>query len=246
MAKQTIQRTRLFNSTALLLAVASACSSDDPEPTFADVDAVELSSTAVPTTGAQRSDAPTTGSPATLAGSVAESRAQAAVDLATAFLDAYFAHDADRSLQYLTDEGIASTSSDTPEEFRLKAIQTEVWRYQQRLTEPCQLEESAPTSVLVRCPYEYDAFGSDVLGVGPFTGNYLEITVRDGKVDSVNDHDMNYQAVSTAVWDPFERWARANHPEDDDMLFGDGWLTEESFRIWEQRLGEYLDEQLGT
>jgi hypothetical protein len=55
-------------------------------------------------------------------------------------------------------------------------------------------------------------------------------------------HDPNGYAFSQHVWKPFEAWARSNHPDDAEVLFEDDWwLTEESFRLWEQWIAEYIE-----
>ncbi len=65
--------------------------------------------------------------------------------------------------------------------------------------------------------------GSDQLGLGPYETASL-VRVKDGKVvweESSSDNDD--ALFSNEVWEPFEAWARATHPDDAELLFGDEW-----------------------
>jgi hypothetical protein len=218
----------------LLVSMSAACSGE------ADLPATSLAGTAaVETTTSQSllTEPPTS---TTLA---ATAETAAAIELASAFLDAYWAFDADQALGYLAEEALYGQD---PEEFRLEHAQRKAWRNMYRPAQPCRVVENTAAGVVVRCPYEYDSLGSDVVGFGPFTDNYEDLTVLDGEIVAWATHDPNGFAFSQHVWKPFEAWARSKHPEDADVLFEDEWwLTEESFRLWEQRIAEYIEFKTG-
>ncbi len=234
MANQNTLTRWVMTVGAALLLLTSACSSagatgeTEDEATIATsapTSAVTATSTAAPT-------------------SVAAPEANAAIQLATDYLAAVWALDADRVIAYMAPDAV-TFYADTPDGVRLALRQIGAWQAKNTATGPCAVVESSPAGVAVQCPYEYHMLGSDQLGLGPYDGASI-ITVKDGKVVSEESSTDNDDALfSNEVWEPFEAWARATHPEDAELLFGDEWYhTEESFHAWEQRIAEYVESRL--
>jgi hypothetical protein len=169
--------------------------------------------------------------------------AAAAVDVAEGYLEAVGAYDADRAATYLSDGALAELWG-TPKEFRLLLALLEAQRSEET-HQPCEPVTSSPAGIVVRCPYDFDWMGSDELGHGPYTGNYRDVTVSDGKILSIDDHDENFEAASAQNWVLFARWMKGNHPEDVNVMYEDasqeGWrVTEESIRLWKKHIDEYV------
>jgi hypothetical protein len=86
---------------------------------------------------------------------------------------------------------------------------------------------------------------SDEIGLGPFTGSYFELTVRDGQIVQASTHWAT-EAFSPQVWDPFATWVSSEYPDDAAVMYEDetqsgAQLTEESIRLWGQHSQSYAD-----
>ena len=202
---------------------------------------------------ATRDDDPNEQIPA--ATTVAPDSATAAEEVAQGFVEAYGAFDVDRAITYLAaDADITGlidpfTTQDvqgTRDELRLLISLLEAHSYQQ-MGESCDELSGSTTGTSVRCTFEFHSLRSDELGLDPFSGNYFNLTVRDGQiVRASNDGDA--ERFSPEVWEPFSYWMEANHPDDAAIIFSPTTaggemgvrLTEEAIPLWEQDTQEYV------
>ncbi len=176
-----------------------------------------------------------------------------AVEIATGFLAAYGAYDADGALSYLADEAIDDARpvelAGTPEEFRRELAVVEAFRYRQTIT-GCEQEGDSPSGIAIRCAFDMHEFGSDELGLGPYTGNYWDLTVRDGKLTSASSSwAFRTNGSSRERWEPFASWVQTNHPDDVPVLYADGTLTrfatsDEAIVLLEERVDEFVAQEL--
>jgi len=166
-----------------------------------------------------------------------------AEEIASGFLDAYGASDTDRAITYLTDNAITDAFGSVGGFRQLLAWQ-EAIGYEQML-EPCeQLGESA-SGVSLRCTFDFHAVRSDEIGLGPYTGSYWDLTVRDGKVVSATLRWEWTTGFALQMWRPFALWVATTYPGDVLVMYTDGSQgmvahSEESIRLWEQRTREYV------
>ena len=171
-----------------------------------------------------------------------------AVDVAMGFLAAYRAYDADRALSYLADEAIVENTR-TPEEFRLDLATSEAMRYRHTIT-GCEEVGESPSGVAVRCSFDMHVFGSDEVGLGPYTDNYWDLTVRDGRFTSaVSSWASRTNGFSVERWEPFANWVRANYPDEVLVLYTDDSQTntvksEEAVLLLERRVDEFVAEEV--
>jgi hypothetical protein len=198
--------------------------------------------------------APEAGSttPTTVAASVttlARSEPASATEVAQEFLEAYGEFDADRALTYLTDDAITTGVGHagnwgSEDAFRLETAFDEAQAILQSVTGCEEKEAAAGTSV--RCAFDLHAFHSDEIGLGPFTDNYWDIVVSDGKITSaIVTWAYLTNGFSAQLWTPFQTWVSSTHPEDIAAMYlgGNAAVTEESARLWEQRTREWADTQ---
>jgi hypothetical protein len=173
-------------------------------------------------------------------------------EVAMGFLDAYGAFDADQAVGYLTDDAIAEMSgsaggANTRDEFRLELALLEAQGYKQTITGCDPPADSSGTTV--RCYYDFHAIRSDEMGLGPYSDNYWEFTVRDRNIASAtNTIAFATNGFSEQVWEPFAEWVATTYPDDVVRMYDsesqtDFRLSEESVRLWEQRSREYAAAQ---
>lgn len=117
-------------------------------------------------------------------------------------------------------------------------------------------ETSVRTSGIdVRCVFSAHQLGSDQLGRGPFGGNVLAVTVRDGMlvVDArlTTAHDTS--GFSDTMWDPFWAWMGRTHPNDESRMaafekpHASAARVTSSLRLWHRRVQQYVEAvQAGT
>jgi basic membrane lipoprotein Med (substrate-binding protein (PBP1-ABC) superfamily)/DNA-binding SARP family transcriptional activator len=168
--------------------------------------------------------------------------------VAGGFLDAYGAFDADRAISYLTDDAILAIlgRSESPEHFRLGISVMEAIGYQQTIN-GCEEQGGDPSSgIRLRCTFDLHALGSDELGHGPYTGNYWDLTVRDGKLVSASlTWAYTTNGFSRQMWEPFAKWIGDEYPDDVLLMYEDASKTgfrfaEDSIHLWEQHTREYV------
>ena len=153
----------------------------------------------------------------------------------------YLAADADVS--GVIASGDATGVEGTLEEFRLFNSLMEAHGYKQILNGCEELGNSA-SGTRLHCVHDFHLLRSDEIGLGPFSGSYFDLTVRDGEIVRAS----MYWAVgefSEQLWEPFASWVSTAYPEDAAVMYQDGTqsgarLTEESIALWEQRSREYV------
>ena len=209
----------------LTLAVVPSCSDDDDQSAA---------------TTAERADPPTTP-----AGDASPE------DVAMAFLDAYGSYDADQALTYLTDQALAEMSgtpagASTRDELRLMLALFEAQGYKETIT-GCEPPAESSSGTTVSCGYDFHGVRSDEMGLGPYSDNYWELTVRDGKIVAAADTiAFATNGFSDQVWEPFADWVATTYPDDVARMYtGEQTsfrLTEQSVQLWDQRSREYANE----
>ena len=93
-------------------------------------------------------------------------------------------------------------------------------------------------------PSTITLFRSDEIGRGPYSDNYWDIVVSDGKITSaVPTWAYLTNGSSAEMWVPFQAWVASTHPEDLQTMYpGEPVPTEESMRLWDERTGEWAEE----
>jgi hypothetical protein len=170
----------------------------------------------------------------------------AAVQVATGFLDAFGAFDAERARTYLAADAdiTGMTEGKGVEGLSLMTSWLEASGYQQTITS-CEAGTSGPDTSVV-CAFDFHGIRSDEIGRGPFSGSDFTITVRDGAISQAS---LNWDIgkFSPQIWEPFADWVSTTYPKDAAVMYQDGTLsnfrlTEESIRLWEQHSKEYVKE----
>ena len=176
------------------------------------------------------------------------------MEVATSFLGAYGAFDAEQAITYLADDAdisqmIGSVGAQgvegTLEEFRLLISLLEAQGYKQTLIS-CEELDSSASGTSVRCTSDYHTFRSDEIGRGPFSAISFSLTVRDGEIVQARK-DFGIEEFSTQMWEPFASWVSKAYPEDAAVMYEDGGtsgvrLTEESIGLWERHTRGYVEE----
>jgi hypothetical protein len=180
--------------------------------------------------------------------------APAPVELATSFVEAVGASDAEQAISYLGDDAdislmISSVGAQGVEgtlgEFRLLLSLFEATGYKQML-DSCKDLGSSVSGTSLRCTFEYHNFRSDEIGRGPFSGSSFSLTVRDGEIVQART-DFGIEEFSTQMWEPFASWVSKTYPEDAAVMYADEThsgvrLTEESIGLWERHTRGYVEE----
>jgi hypothetical protein len=178
---------------------------------------------------------------------VADAASEEAERVARGFLDAYVANDADRAITYLSDAALDEAFGGA-EELRLQLSFNQTQPYRQTIGD-CEQHDLSGAGIDLRCSFTFHAISSDELGFGPYTGNYWDLTVSDGAIVSVEENgDTMNNGFSRQMWEPFASWIRTTHPEDVAVMYDDETttsyqLTEESIRLWGERVREYVTTQ---
>jgi hypothetical protein len=178
-----------------------------------------------------------------------------AAEVARGFVEAYGAFDAERAISYLADDADITglfrsyTAEGDVDQIPLILAYLEVLDTQLMLRS-CEELTSSATGTSVRCGYDYHYMGSDELGLGPYDGSYFDLTVRDGEIVQAIGHP-EISTSSYQTWAPFDVWISANYPADAEVMYNDpthssARLTEESFRLWDRRIHEWVDSRLAT
>ena len=160
------------------------------------------------------------------------------------FLDVYSDGDADRALTYLTEDatggGYTNTNWASPESFRLDVAMAKAQHIEEMFT-GCAEQGDSAAGTTVRCTFDMHAYRSHEVGRGPYGDNYWDVVVRDGKITSaVATWAYLTNGVSEQMWQPFQAWLASAHPEDVPTLSAAGVPTEESIRLWNWRLAEWV------
>lgn len=168
----------------------------------------------------------------------------AAVDVATAFVEAYGNFDVDRAASYLSaDADISQLEWGDQPWLANRMLEAEGFNL---LLDSCEALDISSSGTVVQCTFEFHALGSDEIGLGPFTGNSLDVTVREGEIAAAS-MDLNFlPEFSPQMWEPFAQWVSETYPGDVTVMYTDSSqslerLTEESMALWEQRIREYVE-----
>ena len=174
------------------------------------------------------------------------------VETGAAFIEAYGTFDVEQAITHLAADadisgvvtsGGATGMEGTLEEFRLFNSLMEAHGYKQVLN-GCEELGTSASDTRLHCVLDFHLLRSDEIGLGPFSGSYFDLTVRDGEIVRAS----MYWAVgefSEQIWDPFASWVSTAYPEDAAVMYQDethtgARLTEESIALWEQRSREYV------
>jgi hypothetical protein len=181
---------------------------------------------------------------------------QPPVEVATSFVEAVGAFDAEQAISYLGDDAdislmISSVGAQgvegTQEELRLLLSLLEATGYKQMLDSCEELSSSVSSSATgtsLSCTFDYHNFRSDEIGRGPFSGSSFSLTVRDGEIVQAR-MDFGIDEFSPQMWEPFAGWVSKAYPEDAAVMYdGDSGvrLTEESIGLWERHTRGYVEE----
>jgi hypothetical protein len=181
-----------------------------------------------------------------------------AMEVATDFIQAFGALDADRTVAYLADDANVSSvigwlgaqGDEGPlEEFRLLFSLLEAQGYTQTI-DSCEEVGSSDSVTTLRCTYDFHTFGSDEIGRGPFSGSSFDLIVRDGEIAHAVV-TMEIEEFGPQMWDPFADWVATNHPEDVAVMYEDETqslerVTEASIRLWGRHVRGYVRHVLET
>jgi hypothetical protein len=175
-----------------------------------------------------------------------------AEQVATSFVGAYGAFDAEAAITYLADDADVSGligsqgsggAAGTREELPLFIALIEAQGYEQMLGS-CEETGKVDSGTVVRCTFDFHNLGSDEIGRGPFRGSYSDLTVRDGKIVRAS-LTWGIAEFSPQMWEPFADWVSTAHPHDASVMYEDethsgARLTEESIGLWGRRTREYV------
>jgi len=189
---------------------------------------------------------PVTNQPAAVTEPAAIESNASPVDVAEGFVEAFGAFDADQALSYMADDAefsglqTQSTTKYPSEELRTTIAMAQSMGWKQ-IIDGCEQRATAAVGTTVRCTLDFHYLHSEELGLGPFSGSYIDVTVLDGQVVDVAGH-CEIEVFSPQVWEPFANWLTATYPKDANaMLNGASLGTTEMTGLWEQRLREYVD-----
>jgi hypothetical protein len=177
-----------------------------------------------------------------------------AEERAVQFVEAIGAFDADQAITYLSDdpsisELVASMGTPgvigTPEELRLFISLLEAQHYRLML-DSCDEGLATSSGTPVHCTFDYHLFGSDQVGLGPFGGSSIDLTVSGGEIVRASQQ-WGIDEFSAQVWEPFAQWVSEAYPEDAAVMYADESytgvsLTEASVQLWQQHVREYTKE----
>lgn len=166
-----------------------------------------------------------------------------AVETAAAFFEAFAAFDADRAAVYLAPDALDEFGGSI-EAMRLQLAVGEAMR-QVRIMQGCRQLEVRATGTVVRCDYTYHALGSDLLGRGPYDGNWFDFTVRAREIVAAKQREYRTSEFLNQMWEPFALWLAETYPEDVDVLYTNATqaiqaVSEESRVRWAERLDEWI------
>jgi hypothetical protein len=177
---------------------------------------------------------------------VARSRVEAE-QVATSFVEAYSAFDADTAATYLAaDADFTLDEAHDLAGLRASSAWAEATGFK-RMFGPCESQASSSSGTWVRCTYDFHGIRSDEIGLGPYSGSWFDLTVLDGKIVSVSDYiPFLTNGFDSEMWGPFADWVAETYPDDVAIMYIEGRqtmnrMTEESIALWEQRTREYVE-----
>ena len=185
-------------------------------------------------------EAPATDQPAAATAPQAEANA---VEMATGFVEAIGAFDAERAATYLAED------AEVPEGLLAEELPVLISFYEaqgyEQMLDPCEVTGSSASGTSVRCAFDFHAIRSDEIELGPFHGSYWDLTVRDEEIVRAMQN-WEIEEFSPQVWEPFAEWVSTMYPKDFEVMYTGGGtnfrLSEESIQLWEQHTREYVKE----
>ena len=167
-----------------------------------------------------------------------------ALEVATGFVVASTAFDANRAIAYLADEAdLSGLGVKGIREFRLQLSYLDAIGYKQLHTscsDMGQLGSWDLCSLHLRVPFQRVRWLK--IGRGPYGGSSIHFTVRDGEIVRAS-HQWDFGKFGPQMWHPFKDWVSTNYPEDVAVMYeetypGDYALTADSIRLWKQHTRE--------
>ena len=177
-----------------------------------------------------------------------------AEEIATSFVEAYGAFDAEEAITYLAPDatileligsiGAHRGVQGTPEELPLLISLLRAEGYRQTL-DSCEAQGVSASGTTVYCTFDFHLFGSDQLGLGPYSGSSIDLTVVDEEIVRASAA-FEVEEFSREMWEPFEAWVSEAHPDDATAMYDDEThsgvrLSEESVRLWRRHVREYVE-----
>jgi hypothetical protein len=190
--------------------------------------------------------------PATMNPTPPEANAE---EIATSFVEAYGAFDAEEATAYLADDAdilelIGSVGAHrgvlgTPDELRLLLSLLRAEGYRQTL-DSCEAQGESASGTMVHCTFDFHLFGSDRLGLGPYDGSSFDLIIDDGEIVRASKY-WEIEEFSPQMWDPFAEWVSTTYPADAAVMYEDETytgvrLSEESIPLWRRHVREYVKE----
>lgn len=186
---------------------------------------------------------------------VALSPEERSLATASGFLEALWAYDVEDATSYLADDADLSALGWGGEDWQFILRLQEAQKYQRQIG-TCALTSSSSVRRTVECTYTFHALGSDELGLGPYTGSWIEVVVLDGEVREAGEgsHFEFTRAFSLEMWEPFGTWIADTYPDDIAVMYVNDFqtaptktshiglerLSEESIALWAERVTEYI------
>ena len=175
------------------------------------------------------------------------------VEVASGFVEAYGAHDADRAIAYLADDADISRMMDTIGDQGIEGTPAELsilisWLDAAGNTltlDACHETAGFVSGTTVSCTYDYYGLRADEIGFGPYRGSYLLLTVGDeGRITRAVQYWEN-KKFAGQMWEPFASWVSRNYAEDAAIMYQDGTQsaarpTQESIQLWRRHTIDYV------
>lgn len=111
---------------------------------------------------------------------------------------------------------------------------------------PCETTSTSAFGTRLVCAFDYHAYHSDEMGVGPFGNNSFVVVVdAEGGIRSVQSA-YNYQNNGDQqLYDEIGAWVRENHPGDWQFMDSVREVSSDEHarwtQLWQQRTQEYAD-----
>jgi hypothetical protein len=169
-----------------------------------------------------------------------------ALEVATDFVAAFGAFDADRAITYLADDAdLSGLGTKGIREFRLLLSYLEAVGFRQLHTSCLDMGSSSALGTYVHCTFDFHSNGSDEIGRGPYSGSSIHLTVRDGEIVRASTQwafGMFGPKFGPQIWHPFKDWVTTNYPGDVAVMYeetypGEMALTADSIRLWKPHTG---------
>lgn len=178
---------------------------------------------------------------------------QAAEQVATDFITALAAYDAERAASYLADDAriqlkTTSIDAETLDDqvrwtravgFRLIPGRCDI------ATVPTPDAASPAAASSVACVYDAEGLGSERLGRGPFRDNVLRLTIVRGEIVSAVE-EWGSDDFEVIMWEPFVAWLVSTRADEAAFMFADSpWamrpaLSARSASLWEANVDRYV------